>query len=55
MLQTIENHTLDNENKTKSNADIIAETYYEYHGKHDDGDSPADAFDRMGLRGVIVA
>ena len=55
MLQTIENQTLNNESKTKSNAEILAETYYEYHGRYDDGDSPADAIDRMELRGVIVA
>jgi len=40
------------ETKTKSNAEILADTYFEYHGKHDDGNSPADAFE---MKGVVIA
>jgi len=33
------------DNNAKTNAEIIEETYYEYHGRYDDGDSPADIYD----------
>ncbi len=51
MLQIIEL----NENKTKTNAEILDETHYDYHGRYDDGDSIVDQFDRIELKGVIVA
>lgn len=44
--------TIYSEDATKSNAEIIDETYYEYHGKYDDGYSPVDD---LRFEGVIVA
>jgi len=31
--------------KNKSNSEILEETYYEYHGKEDDGNHIADTID----------
>lgn len=42
----------DNTTKIRTNAEILDETYYEYHGKYDDGFSPAD---EISFEGVIVA
>jgi len=49
LLQTIEI----NDNKTKSNAEIIDETYYDYHGKYEDGDTPVLQYEE--LKGVVIA
>lgn len=49
MLQTVENGV----NK-KRNSDYIDDTYYEYHGRHDDGDSPADNYGFMIEEGIAV-
>lgn len=38
----------------KTNAEIIEETYFQYHGKYDDGDSIADMLEDS-AKGVIVA
>lgn len=40
--------------RNKTNAEIIEETYFEYHGKYDDGESIADMLED-GVKGVIVA
>lgn len=40
------------ENKTKSNAELIAETYYEYHGCYEDGYT---SYSGIYLSGVTVA
>lgn len=37
-----------------NNADAIAHTYYEYHGKHDDGLSPADVALPFGFSEVMA-
>lgn len=42
-------------NETLSNAEILAETYYEYHGRYDDGDSPADSFEQLLAEGALIA
>jgi len=38
----------------KTNAEIIEETYFQYHGKYDDGISTADMLEDS-IKGVIVA
>ena len=38
----------------KTNAEIIEETYFQYHGKYDDGISTADMLEDS-VKGVIVA
>jgi len=40
--------------KTQRNQDAIDRTYYEYHGRHDDGDSPADNYGFMIEEGIAV-
>ena len=52
MLRYIENYTKESDQKTKTNAEILAETFYDYHGRYDDGDSPADLLE---LKGVVIA
>ena len=42
-------------NNQRSNAEILADTYYEYHGRHDDGDSPADSFEQLLAEGELIA
>lgn len=41
-------------NPHKTNAEIIEETYFQYHGKYDDGISTADMLEDS-VKGVIVA
>lgn len=41
--------------KTKTNAELIDEVYYEYHGKQYDGYSAVDELERLTLKGVVVA
>jgi len=54
MLQHI--YIDENETKlTKSNAEILDETYFEYHGRYDDGDSPADSFEQTLVEGALIA
>lgn len=38
----------------KTNAEIIEETYFEYHGKYDDGESIADMLEDS-IKGEVVA
>lgn len=46
----------DNEtNSQRNNAEILADTYYEYHGRYDDGDSPADSFEQLLAEGALIA
>lgn len=52
MLNSEDTHVNTTFYTRKSNEDIIADTYYEYHGKHDDGHSPVERFE---LKGVIIA
>ena len=41
--------------KTKTNAELIDDVYYEYHGKQYDGYSAVDELERLILKGVVVA
>lgn len=41
--------------KTKTNAELIDDVYYEYHGKQYDGYSAVDELERLSLKGVVVA
>jgi len=41
--------------KTKTNAELIDDVYYEYHGKQYDGYSAVDELERLALKGVVVA
>jgi len=41
--------------KTKTNAELIDDVYYEYHGKQYDGYSAVDELERLTLKGVVVA
>ena len=54
MLQNIEFNSIDGDSKTKTNAELLDDTYYEYHGRHDDGNSPAELFDRLISKGVVI-
>ena len=38
----------------KTNAEIIEETYFQYHGKYDDGDSIIDMLEDS-IKGEVVA
>lgn len=41
--------------KKKTNAELIDDVYYEYHGKQYDGYSAVDELERLTLKGVVVA
>ena len=41
--------------KAKTNAELIDDVYYEYHGKQYDGYSAVDELERLTLKGVVVA
>ena len=41
--------------KAKTNAELIDDVYYEYHGKQYDGYSAVDELERLSLKGVVVA
>lgn len=38
----------------KTNAEIIEETYFQYHGKYDDGESIADMFENN-VKSEVIA
>ena len=40
--------------RNKTNAEIIEETYFEYHGKYDDGESIADMFENN-VKSEVIA
>ena len=47
-----QNNEIINVTNTKSNADIIADTYYDYHGKHEDAYT---SIETIALKGVVLA
>lgn len=52
-MRVIKNEQANKPRGLKTNAEIINETYYEYHGKYEDGESIVALVERM--KGVVIA
>lgn len=52
-MRFIENEQANNPRNKQTNAEIIDETYYEYHGKYEDGESIVAQAEK--LKGVVIA
>ena len=51
-IKTIFNEEEKRFSETISNEEAIAQVFFDYHGRYDDGNSPADAFE---MKGVVIA